>query len=81
MQVVPSDDFLIHRKFFSMFLTSIIKINSFQKIKEISAQNDNCKLSYGITNLKITKILIKFSKLEYFNGLFDYLVFFDDLKF
>ena len=32
-------------------------------------------------NLKLQKILIKTSILEYFDGLFDYLVFFDDLEF
>ena len=31
--------------------------------------------------LKLQKILIKTSVLEYFDGLFDYLVFFDDLQF
>ena len=31
--------------------------------------------------LKLQKILINTSMLEYFDGLFDYLVFFDDLQF
>ena len=58
MEILFFNDFLPYGKIFSKVITSIIKINSFKKskdIKVISPQNDTFKLSYGIINLKITK--------------------------
>ena len=57
MQVSPFNDFQPYGKIYSKVITSILKINSFKKnkIKEISAQNNTCKLSYSITNPKTRK--------------------------
>ena len=61
VKFVFQKSFLIWEDFFEghNFNYKNYQFSKNKNLKEIRAQNDTCKLTYGITNLKITKITDK----------------------